>query len=188
MSTEPTVASSVAHVTDDRAAHAKKWYAAVVRVNCERRVSQRLDAMGLENFVPLQRQIRIWSDRRKVISRVVIPMIVFVRADERECRAVRDCSFIMRLLGVPGQSGPATIPDCQVERFRHMLLCTESPVNMEDAPLQAGQSVLIARGSLRGLCGELTGVSRSGSHVIVRIEGLGCAGVDIPSDYVERVV
>ena len=46
----------------------------------EKKVAERLDKMGIENFVPVQQEVHQWSDRRKVVESVLLPMMVFVHA------------------------------------------------------------------------------------------------------------
>lgn len=179
--------SPVANVTDDREAHPKQWHIALVQMNCEKRISRKLDTLRIENFVPTQTEIHMWSDRRKKVDRIVLPMSVFVHVNDEQLRTVRELSSVFRMMSYPGDKRPAEIPSAEVERFRQMLQCTESQVSIEEAPLQAGEKVVISRGSLRGLYGELTSVTDDKSHVIIRIGCLGCASIDIPSTYVERI-
>ena len=177
----------VADGTTGREAHPKTWVAARVQMCLEKRIATKLTRLGYENFVPVQREIHRWSDRRKAIDRVVLPTVVFLRADEREQQALIRFSFINYLISYPGERRAASIPDIQMERFRKMLQCRESTVNIEAAPLTVGEEVVITGGSLRGLCGELVRVQEGQSHVIVRIGALGCASIDLPSNFVARV-
>lgn len=165
----------------------RRWLIALVQMNCEKRVSEQLDKLEIQNFVAAQTEVHKWSDRRKVIDRIILPMTVFIYVDEAEQKSLREYSFIYKLMSFPGEKTPAEIPDEQIERFRHMLRCTESPVGIESAPLTVGEDVVISRGSLRGLCGELTSIRNNESHVIIRLDGLGCASVDIPSEFVEKM-
>ena len=55
----------------------KYWIAALVKMNTEKKVSAKLTQLGYHNYVPTQTEIRQWSDRKKKIDKVVIPMIVF---------------------------------------------------------------------------------------------------------------
>ena len=66
--------------TDDREARSKRWVAALVQVRSEKAVGKKLESLGIENWVPTQMEIHQWSDRKKKIERVVIPMIVFIHA------------------------------------------------------------------------------------------------------------
>ena len=60
-------------------AHSKRWLVAIVRIHHEKKTSERLTKMGVENFLPIQQEVHNWSDRRKVVDRVVLPMMIFVR-------------------------------------------------------------------------------------------------------------
>ena len=69
-----------AHVTGNGVALSKKrWLVAQVRIYHEKKTSERLTKMGIENYVPVQRKTHLWSDRRKQIDHIVIPMKIFVR-------------------------------------------------------------------------------------------------------------
>ena len=63
-------------------ANAKYWVAALVQMNSEKKVSSMLTKLGYLNYVPIQTEIRQWSDRKKKIEKVVIPMVVFIWADK----------------------------------------------------------------------------------------------------------
>ena len=54
-------------------AHSKRWLVAIVRIYHEKKTSERLTKMGVENFLPIQQEVHKWSDRRKVVDRVVLP-------------------------------------------------------------------------------------------------------------------
>ena len=64
--------------TGEGVAHSKRWYVALVRMHHEKKVSERLSKMGIDSFVPVQQQIHQWSDRRKMVDTVLLPMMVFV--------------------------------------------------------------------------------------------------------------
>ncbi|WP_369678142.1 transcription termination/antitermination NusG family protein, partial [Bacteroides sp. CAG:189] len=42
----------------------KSWLAAYVRLHHEKKTRDRLTAMGIECFLPVQEEIHQWSDRR----------------------------------------------------------------------------------------------------------------------------
>ena len=43
--------------TGEGVAHSKRWYVALVRMHHEKKVAERLDKMGIENFVPVQQEV-----------------------------------------------------------------------------------------------------------------------------------
>ena len=74
--------------TGEGVAHSKRWYVALVRMHHEKKVAERLGKMGIENFVPVQQEVHQWSDRRKVVESVLLPMMVFVHVDPKERKEV----------------------------------------------------------------------------------------------------
>ena len=177
---------SIVPVTTDREAHPKRWIAALVQMCMEKKVGERLTKLGVENYVPTQTEIRQWSDRKKKVERVVIPMVVFVHTDEKTERSLRMHSFIRKILTYPGQTNAAVIPDDQIDRLKFMLRQSDSPVEMMEQRLQVGDKVHIVRGALQGLEGELyKNVDKS--MVAIHIEALGYACVSVSVEDIEKI-
>ena len=177
---------SIVPVTTDREAHPKRWIAALVQMCMEKKVGERLTKLGVENYVPTQTEIRQWSDRKKKVERVVIPMVVFVHTDEKTERSLRMHSFIRKILTYPGQTAAAVIPDNQIDRLKFMLRQSDSPVEMMEQHLQVGDKVHIVRGALQGLEGELyKNVDKS--MVAIHIEALGYACVSVSVEDIEKI-
>lgn len=164
----------------------KKWLVAYVRLHHEKKTAERLTAMNIENFLPIQEEIRQWTYRKKKIERVVIPMMIFVHVNAAERSQVLTLSAISRYMVLHGEHAPAVIPDKQMERFKFMLDYSEEAVEMCDTPLAPGELVRVIKGPLTGFEGELVELNGK-TKVVVRLEMLGCAGVDMPVGFVEKV-
>lgn len=169
--------------TGEGVAHSKRWYVALVRMHHEKKVAERLSKMGIDSFVPVQQQIHQWSDRRKMVDTVLLPMMVFVHVNPKERMEVLSFSTVSRYMVMRGESTPAVIPDEQMARFRFMLDYSEEAVCMNDTPLARGEKVRVIKGPLSGLVGELVTVGGK-SKIAVRLNKLGCACVDMPIGYV----
>jgi transcription antitermination factor NusG len=172
---------STVNVTDERVAHPKHWVAALVQIRSEKTVSKKLHSLGIANYVPIQSEIHKWSDRRKKVDRVVIPMIVFIHAEMEEIKKLVYHSFIHKLLTYPGQKTPAIIPDSQIDNLKFMLGQSETSVEMRDHVFKTGDRVRIIRGPLKGIEGELCKVENGKTMVSVQIDCLGyaCVNVDV---------
>lgn len=73
-----------------------------------------------------------------------------------------------------------------MEAFRFMLDFSDEAVHFCSDSFCPGEKVRVLKGPLKDLEGEL--VSVDGKHELrVRIEQLGCAVVDIPAGYVEKI-
>lgn len=165
--------------TDDRVAHPKFWAATLVQIRSEKAVGKKLKELQIEHYVPTQWEIHQWSDRKKKVERVVIPMIVFVHADKATIKSLINYTFIYKLLTYPGQNTPAIIPDSQIENLKFMLKQSEAQVEMRHTVFRTGDFVRIVRGPLKDLEGELCRVESDKPMVAVQIEGLGFACVNI---------
>lgn len=164
----------------------KNWLVAYVRLHHEKKTRIHLQAMGIEHFLPIQEEIHQWSDRRKKVERIVLPMMIFVRVSPEERPLPLSLASVSRYLVLRGESTPALIPDAQMEKFRFMLNNSEEAVELYTSPLALGEWVKIIKGPLTGLEGELVTIGGK-SKMIVRLEALGCAQVDMPSSYVEKI-
>ena len=137
---------------------------AYVQSCLEKKTAQRLAAMGIECYLPVQSEIRQWSDRRKRVERLVIPMMIFVHVTPQERPLPLSLQAVSRYMVLRGESTPAVIPDEQMDRFRFMLDYSPEAVEMCSAPLAPGDAVKGA----------------------VRLDMLGCAHVDVPIGFVEK--
>lgn len=178
---------SIVPVTTDREAHSKRWIAALVQSCLEKRVGERLDKLGVENYIPTQTVIRQWSDRKKKMERVVIPMIVFIHTDEMTERRLRMQTYIRKILSYPGQWKAAVIPDVQIDRLKFMLRHAESSVELLEQTLQVGEAIRVARGPLKGLEGKICQVQPDKPMVAIRIDCLGYACVSIDKSDLECI-
>ena len=169
--------------TDDREAYPKRWIAVLVQVNCEKRTATLLGKVGYETYIPTQQEIHQWSDRKKKIERLIMPMVVFIRATVREEEWLRDQSYIYKLLALPGSNEDkkrfaTPIPDSQIERLKFLLENAETEVTIV-SNFKVGDSVCIASGPLKGLEGVVCAADEKSSIVGIQIDCLGYACVKI---------
>ena len=180
-------AESLVNGTNDREAYPKRWIAVLVQVNCEKKTATRLGKVGYETYIPTQQEVRQWSDRKKKIDRLIMPMVVFVRATVREEEWLRDQSYIYKLLALPGSDEDkkkfaTPIPDNQIERLKFLLENAESEVAIV-SNFKVGDSVRVISGPLKGLEGVVSEADEKSSIVGVQIGGLGYACVKITKIY-----
>ena len=63
---------------------------------------------------------------------------------------------------------------------------SDEAVEMCTEPLAPGELIRVVKGPLKGLEGELVEVDGK-AKVVVRLDLLGCAGVDMPVGFVEKM-
>jgi transcription antitermination factor NusG len=130
-----------------------EWYAIRTRSRFEQKVVAQLEQRGVESFLPMDRQMRKWSDRKKLVRFPLFPGYAFVR--------IPPVSRMRVLVGsVPGvvnfvgnSHGPLPIPATDIEQIQTLML-NNIPVTSESY-LRIGQKVRVRGGALDGLEGVL---------------------------------
>lgn len=174
---------SAANGTDDREARLKSWYVARVQIRCEKKAAQRISALGYETYVPVQEEIRQWSDRKKKIERILIPLVVFFKSDNAGAKQVQRLSFVYDLLRAPGDKQPATIPEHQINQLKFMIGNCDDEITIKQECINVGDKVRVIRGALKGLEGNATSSADGKAEISIVIEHLFCASVKInPAD------
>ena len=89
------------------------WYAIYTASRAEKKVKQALDEAGIENYLPLQEKIRLWSDRKKKVKLPLISSYIFVRILSSDMGTVLKQRGVVCFIKENGT--PCSIPDCQME-------------------------------------------------------------------------
>lgn len=164
-----------------------KWYVAFVGHNTEKACRDRLQQMGYESYVATQEEIHEWKNgRKKKIERVVISTLLFVRVTEKQRRELVNLPFIKyfltdkaRSVNDYGRHPLAVIPDSQMQQLRFMLFHADQPVSFVAEHLRLGDHIQVARGSLKGLEGNVVRYKDGASYLVAQIENLGYAMIKI---------
>jgi len=155
---EPPAFSGIGVETD-----AERWFAVHTHARHEKVVAQSVREQGIASFLPLVKQVRQWSDRRKEVEFPLFGCYVFVKLAPKNDQRMR----VLRVNGVLGFVGThgmgIPIPDEQIAAVR-VLVEQDLPVCSHPF-LKIGQRVRIRSGALAGIEGIL--VSRSGERTLV---------------------
>jgi len=130
-----------------------QWYALRTRSRHEKMVADQLHQQGIENFLPLVKRTRQWSDRVKEIELPLFSGYTFVRVVLSSPDRLR----VLQTHGVAGLVGTRgagmAIPEAQIESLKTVI---GTEVHFEERPfLQIGQRVRIQGGALDGIEGIL---------------------------------
>ena len=133
------------------------WYAIRVRSKFERVASLTLSGKGYEEFLPLYRSGRAWSDRAKQLDLPLFPGYLFCRFDVQD--------RLLPILTTPGvvsivSAGkiPISIPDREIEAIQIVI---RSGLHAQPWPhLAVGSRVLMEKGPLAGIEGTTLSVDK----------------------------
>jgi transcription antitermination factor NusG len=76
----------------------KSWYAVYTKPLWEKKVSKLLDRKKIENYCPLAKIQRQWSDRKKILETPLFISYVFVYITEEEKLSVRQTDGILNFV------------------------------------------------------------------------------------------
>lgn len=163
------------------------WFVAYVKSCHEKRVASTLEAMNVEYYLPIQQVRRKWSDRVKIIERMVLPRIIFVRTTLNDRVELLDkVSSMVGYMTSHGAYTPVVVPDRQLELFRFMVEKSDENVYIETGPLSPGDHVRVKEGPLEGLECDLVEVDDR-RCIAVGLGAIGNATLEISPDKLEKV-
>jgi transcription antitermination factor NusG len=131
------------------------WFALRVRPNYEKPVAVALRGKGLEEFLPLLRTRRQWSDRVKVMDLPLFPGYLFCRLNLEERMPLLTTPGFLYIVGVG--KNPEPVDESEIQAIQSVL---RSGLAVTPWPsLMVGQKVQLRQGPLRGLEGVLTKIA-----------------------------
>ncbi|MFC0514589.1 UpxY family transcription antiterminator [Mucilaginibacter angelicae] len=145
------------------------WYPVYTNPRAEKRAYEALIGKGISAYLPLHRQLKQWSDRKKWVEEPVIRSYLFVNITEQQRGEVLMTKGVSRFLYFSGK--PAVMPDKQIHELK-LLMASPYELEVTEEELQPGEKIIIRAGALKGLTGEIVSY-RSQKQLIVRLETIG---------------
>lgn len=163
------------------------WYVANT-CRQEKKIKQRLDSMGIENFIPFQQIARKIHGVDKLIEVPVIPNLVFIHTTFKSCMSlIQEYAFDMRYLRDRETGNFLIVPDKQMNDFIFLLDFSKEMVEVVNENLKKGDKVRVIKGDFAGIEGELIRV-KGHKRVVVRLEGVvSLATAYIPGSFLEKI-
>jgi transcription antitermination factor NusG len=128
-----------------------QWFGLRTRSNYEKTSSLVLESKGYDQYLPLYRTKRRWSDRVVEAELPLFPGYLFCRFDAKQRLPILTTPGVVSILCFGRE--PAPVPETEIEAIRAVL---RSGFPVEScAYLHEGQRIRISRGSLEGIEGIL---------------------------------
>lgn len=160
-----------------------RWYPVCTLPRAEKKAYQALIDKGLQAYLPLHRQQKQWSDRKKWIEEPLIRSYLFVNINEHQKTEVLMTKGVSRFIYFSNKI--ATMPERQIEDLK-LLLASSFELEVTQEDLQPGEKIIIKAGALKGLTGEIISY-RSQKQLMLRLENLGCSIiVNVAAALIER--
>ncbi len=133
-----------------------KWHVFYCASRAEKKAATLLEKAGYDIFLPLNKTLRQWSDRKKWVEVPLFPGYIFVWCDQAQISKVSHVPGVVGPLRLAGKYGCLSEQD--VQNIKQILL-SGNPIETEARSLFPGDTVLIEYGPLRGIKGTVMNVA-----------------------------
>ncbi|MBC8035355.1 MAG: UpxY family transcription antiterminator [Chitinophagaceae bacterium] len=142
----------------------KKWYAVYTKPRWEKKVADLLHKRRVDSFCPLNKVLRQWADRKKIVEEPLFTSYVFVCASEAEKLTVRQTDGVLNFVYWLGQ--PAVIKDEEIEAIR-IFLGQHEQVKLEKVAVNVTDKVKIVHGPFAQIEGNVVEVRKNSVRILL---------------------
>lgn len=145
------------------------WFVVKTRSRAEQKVAQRISAKGLNVYLPLQKTIRQWSDRKKKVEVPLISSTLFIYLEEKDLSVLFNIPGFHSILHFLGK--PAIVREDEINNLKLLLKEDIKIENGNFEEFKKGESIEVIRGPLQGIIA--TSIDEGRTHkLIVEIESM----------------
>ena len=158
------------------------WFALYTQPRAEKQVQKRLEEQGFETYLPINRRLKQWSDRKKWVEEPLFRSYIFINTIlELNYYNIINTNGVVKFVGLADKATP--IPESQIHLVKS-LLANYDDIEGTDELLIPGSEIEVIAGPLLGMKGIL--VSFKGTQrVAVKFEQLDCTLViQLPANIV----
>ena len=144
------------------------WYVVYTRPRWEKKIAKILDNKGLENYCPLNKVSKQWSDRKKIVLEPLFKGYIFIKINESNKWDIKLIDGIINYVYWLGK--PAKVRDTEINTIK-MFLNEFENIEIVDSNLRLHTKVAITTGILMNYKGIIVEVL--GNKARVQIDSMG---------------
>lgn len=145
------------------------WYVVYTKPKWEKKVADRLNAIGVHTYCPIITKISQWSDRKKKISVPLFNSYIFVELEDKERNRVFEVPGAVRYLFWLGK--PAIVKNSEIETIQNWL-STPELFEIDLDVWKKGDTIVLESGPFVSQSATIKEVKQN--HYILILESLGC--------------
>ncbi len=146
----------------------QSWYVVYTRPRWEKKVALTLLEKGIENYCPLNKVMKKWSDRNKIVLEPLFKGYVFVKVNEQKKWDIKKIDGIINYVYWLGK--PARVKEFEINTIKKFLQ-EFSDVKVVERQLDVNTKVMIKQGVMMNYHGIIVEVT--GSRARVKIDSMG---------------
>ena len=142
-----------------------EWYVLYTTARAEKHVELKLQAEGVETYLPLHKCPRKWSDRVKMVEMPLFSSYIFVNTTDEKLRTLIRVNGVARIVYYNGK--PAVMRPKEIEAIREFV----QKAAERECEFGLSEEVLVACGPLKDISGKIKKIGRK--YLILHIEQMG---------------
>lgn len=142
-----------------------EWYVLYTTARAEKHVELKLQAEGVETYLPLHKCPRKWSDRVKMVEMPLFSSYIFVHTTDEKLRTLIRVNGVARIVYYNGK--PAVMRPKEIEAIRKFV----QKAAERECEFGLSEEVLVACGPLKDISGKIKKIGRK--YLILHIEQMG---------------
>ena len=173
------------------------WYPMRVTYHRELMIKQHLDALKIENFVPMRHELVETREGKRRMLLPAISNLIFVRSTQEQLtylkmtrQELEPLRYIMKPKGEANGWEIMQVPDRQMEYFIRVASAAEESVQFldyDDYLRKVGKKVRIVDGDFAGVEGVIKRIKKN-KYVVVQIEGVAAVAITyVPAHYLTEI-
>ena len=147
----------------------QQWFALYTKSRAEKKVCKALRQKGMVVYLPMRKELRQWSDRKKWIEIPIINSYIFVQIPKNDYHKVFEAQGVISYVSQNGKA--VSIPNREIEAMQRTVASNLS-FDVEESTIRKGQVVTITSGPLKGIRGEVVDL-QSSRKLYLRISHIG---------------
>lgn len=160
------------HSSNSDSSYADSWFVIWTESRAEKKVEQRIAALGLSPWLPTVKERHRWSDRWREVTCPLFPGYLFARARAVEWHKVLRTPGVLTIVKLEGK--PALLSDAMVSDLREAVerrgVVPERLTETID--YHEGDEVIVQEGALAGVRGVVR-ERRNGRQLVIWVAEIG---------------
>lgn len=176
---------------NEAAENTTEWFALRVTYSRELAVKSRLDALGIESYVPMHFETRTCNGQQRKVWVPLIHNLIFIHTSAAQLRSLKSGSDLpIRYIMDRSSGAPSVIPEQQMRDFMAVVATCDKHVEVVPAQcvdLSRGDRVRVTDGPFAGIEGRY--IRHKGhSKVAVAIRDIATAlTAYVPTKFIEKL-
>lgn len=146
----------------------KKWYLLYTKPRYEKKVNKDLQLRGFETYLPLNRTLKQWSDRKKWVEEPLFKSYLFIKVSISYYYDILNTEGIVKFVNF--EKTPVVVNEKEISLIKQ-ILGSEIAIEVMNEDFVVGANIEIISGPMHGVKGFII-ENRSNSQVLVSLQSI----------------